>query len=112
MKEDPANVVERCLGGPSAVAKLVRKDASSVSRWKLPKEKGGSEGRVPLKNLFKIWCELIKAGAAVSLEQIVFTSAERIEIDALRTDACVGSSSQNPAAPSSPQTLQKVGVTE
>lgn len=86
MEKDPANFVVKLLGGASAVSSLIGKDVSSVLRWKLPKAKRGAGGRIPLANLFTIWCSLVKEGHPVTLEQVVFTESEQAELLALREE--------------------------
>lgn len=43
----PADIVISRFGGVRALARLLNKDPSTISRWRQPKEKGGMEGRVP-----------------------------------------------------------------
>ncbi|MEW4459465.1 hypothetical protein AB1K42_15340 [Roseibium algicola] len=83
MSKDPAVLVVRACGGLKATAALVGKDTSSVFRWRSPKNKGGADGRVPGGNLFLIWCELIRRGKPISLEELVFTEQERLLISDL-----------------------------
>jgi hypothetical protein len=85
MKQDPAILAMEALGGSRALATLLEKDRSVVNRWKLPREKGGADGRIPASNLFPIWCALIKGGICLSLEELVFTEEERKLISSLRT---------------------------
>ncbi|MBG6172946.1 hypothetical protein IWQ55_000027 [Labrenzia sp. EL_208] len=85
MEKDPAQFVVDLLGGPTTVGKLVNRDVSSVFRWRLSKEKKGADGRIPLGNMFVIWCELIKSDACISLEQVVFTEAEQKELALLQS---------------------------
>lgn len=87
MEKDPAQFIVDFLGGPTVVGKLVNRDVSSVFRWRLSKEKKGADGRIPLANLFVIWCELVKSGASISLEQVVFTEEEQNKIALLRNMA-------------------------
>ena len=42
-----ARVIEKC-GGIEATAKLVRRHRSVVNRWLLPKESGGTGGKIPM----------------------------------------------------------------
>jgi hypothetical protein len=84
MKNDPAYLVPKALGGAKATGLLVGKTKSAVHRWSLPKTKGGAEGRVPASNIFPIWCALIERGSALSLEELVFTADERAAIAELR----------------------------
>ncbi|MBG6205409.1 hypothetical protein IWQ49_000053 [Labrenzia sp. EL_126] len=105
MEKDPAQFVVDLLGGPTNVGKLVNRDVSSVFRWRLSKDKKGADGRIPLGNLFVIWCELIKSKASISLEQVVFTEAEQEELALLRVQM-----SQEQEIPSSRKTEENYGV--
>lgn len=43
-------VAERVIkkfGGPQAVAEIVGRDVSRIHRWTYPKERGGTDGRIP-----------------------------------------------------------------
>ncbi len=84
MNKDPAVLVVRACGGLKATAALVGKDTSSVFVWRSPRSKGGADGRVPGGNLFLIWCELIRRGKPISLEELVFTERERLQITELQ----------------------------
>lgn len=43
----PADIVITRFGGVRALARLLGKDPSTVTRWRQPKDKGGMDGRVP-----------------------------------------------------------------
>lgn len=84
MKNDPAELVLVAMGGLTALARALRKDVSTVFRWRLPRNKGGADGRVPAKNFFPIWCALVQKGEPMTLEELVFTSGERDIINEIR----------------------------
>ena len=42
-------VIEKC-GGEAAVAKMAGVHISRVHRWTYPKERGGTDGRIPSKH--------------------------------------------------------------
>ncbi len=84
MNNDPAILALKAVGGLAAAARLLNKDTSTVFRWRLSKDKGGADGRVPPKNFFAIWCEAIIRGSDLSLEELVFTAEERAAIAELR----------------------------
>ena len=84
MKNDPAELVLDPMGGLTALARELGKDVSTVFRWRLPKSKGGADGRVPSKNFFPIWCFLVEKGEPITLEELVFTASEREIIAGLR----------------------------
>lgn len=46
---DPArSIIQRC-GGATAVAHMTGRDVSRVRRWTFPRERGGSDGIIPMK---------------------------------------------------------------
>lgn len=49
MRCDPADSIIKLLGGLSAVAKAANTTATTVMRWRMPREKGGTGGFVPRK---------------------------------------------------------------
>lgn len=44
---EPAATIIRTLGGLSAVADAVSTTTTTVQRWRLPREKGGTGGYIP-----------------------------------------------------------------
>jgi hypothetical protein len=44
---EPAKTVIDICGGLKATAKLARRDLSRVVRWTYPKDRGGTDGRIP-----------------------------------------------------------------
>lgn len=84
MKNDPAHLVPKTLGGPKALAKLLDMSVSAIYRWGFPKAKGGTEGHVPSAHIFRVWCALLEQGSTLSLEEVVFTEEERAQISDLR----------------------------
>lgn len=55
---NPALQIIEKLGGALAVAEGLKIDVSSVHKWTYPKEKGGTDGRIPSKRQE----EIIKLG--------------------------------------------------
>lgn len=47
MKLSPAEYVIRVFGSVRETARAVDRDESCVSRWKAPKSKGGTGGKIP-----------------------------------------------------------------
>ena len=45
----PADTVISKFGGVRSLARLLKKDPSTIHRWKMPAEKGGLGGRIPSK---------------------------------------------------------------
>jgi transposase-like protein len=51
--EPAKNIIER-LGGVSAVAEAIGVYRSTVNNWRLPASQGGTDGRVPAKQIPKL----------------------------------------------------------
>lgn len=47
MRCEPANTIIHLFGGLSALAEVVGKAPHTVMRWRMPKEKGGTDGIIP-----------------------------------------------------------------
>jgi len=47
---EPAHSIITALGGPTAVADLVGVHRTRVSMWKCSKERGGTDGLIPMKH--------------------------------------------------------------
>ncbi|WP_313522593.1 hypothetical protein [Shinella sp.] len=52
--EPAASIIDR-FGGPDAVQEITGADRTRVYRWTQPKEKGGTDGIIPLKPAQKLW---------------------------------------------------------
>lgn len=52
--EPAASIIDR-FGGPEAVQEITGADRTRVYRWTQPKEKGGTDGIIPLKPAQKLW---------------------------------------------------------
>ena len=48
---EPASTIIRLLGGPKKVADEIKIHRTRVSKWKLPKESGGTGGTIPPKHI-------------------------------------------------------------
>lgn len=55
---EPANTIIAALGGPSAVASRIGIHRTRVSKWKAPKDKGGTGGLIPQRHV----PDLVKMG--------------------------------------------------
>ena len=53
MQSPAERVIEKC-GGPQATASILGVHVSNVHRWKYPKERGGSDGRVPGRHQYDL----------------------------------------------------------
>ena len=51
MRCEPAHTIISNLGGVVETARLAGCSHASVSRWKTPKERGGTGGTIPVKNI-------------------------------------------------------------
>ena len=60
-----ARVIRKC-GGIARTAELVGKHRSTVNRWLLPKESGGTGGIVPAQHQQKLLAEAKRAGIELS----------------------------------------------
>ncbi len=52
--EPAASIIDR-FGGPDAVQEITGADRTRVYRWTQPREKGGTDGIIPLKPAQKLW---------------------------------------------------------
>lgn len=52
--EPAASIIDR-FGGPDAVQEITGADRTRVYRWTQPREKGGTDGMIPLKPAQKLW---------------------------------------------------------
>lgn len=52
---EPANKIITALGGPTEVAKILGVHRTRVSMWKAPKEKGGTDGLIPMWHAVKLF---------------------------------------------------------
>ena len=59
----PAEYVIESFGSGSEVARVLGVDKSTVSRWKLPKEKKGTNGTIPQK----YWAALLSEAQSRSI---------------------------------------------
>lgn len=51
---DPAKTIIAALGGVEAVAKITGKHVSRVYRWMASKERGGTDGLIPIEQALKL----------------------------------------------------------
>jgi hypothetical protein len=52
--EPAASIIDR-FGGPDAVQEITGADRTRVYRWTQPRERGGTDGIIPLKPAQKLW---------------------------------------------------------
>lgn len=63
-KLNPAWTVIQLLGGVRSTARAAEVDPSAVSRWAMPREKKGTEGRVPQRH----WRRLMAYASAQKIK--------------------------------------------
>lgn len=63
---DPAKSIIDRFGGPEEVRKITGASRTRVYRWQLPKEQGGTDGRIPPKPAEKLLEHARKAGMEFS----------------------------------------------
>ncbi|MCA0343839.1 MAG: hypothetical protein LCH99_29425 [Proteobacteria bacterium] len=52
--EPAASIIDR-FGGPDVVQEITGADRTRVYRWTQPKNKGGTDGMIPLRPALKLW---------------------------------------------------------
>ncbi|MGR9149633.1 hypothetical protein ACU8MT_09240 [Rhizobium leguminosarum] len=62
--EPAASIIDR-FGGPEAVQEITGADRTRVYRWTQPKEKGGTDGIIPLKPAQKLWAHAKATGLEI-----------------------------------------------
>lgn len=68
---EPASTVIARLGGVSKVASVCEVNISTVQRWRMSKEKGGSDGVIPARYMPRLLQHAAATGAPVSAEDII-----------------------------------------
>jgi len=81
---EPAASIIDLLGGTKEVAAIVGRTQTSVVKWRLPKDSGGTGGAVPGKCLFELYASAVSDGISVTLEEFVFTPEQRTAISRLK----------------------------
>lgn len=67
----PADRVIEAFGGVRATARLLGRNPSSVSRWRKPREEGGSDGRVPGAIQEEVLAKAKQAGLSLTAEDLI-----------------------------------------
>lgn len=81
MRCEPASSIVDKFGGLTAVASLVNVKVSTVQRWRMPKERGGTGGIIPHWHQTRLLEEAQRRG--VTLEPVDFFR-ESVPADAQR----------------------------
>lgn len=63
---EPAKSIIARFGGPDAVREITGASRTRVYRWQLPKEQGGTDGRIPPKPAEKLLSHAKKVGMEFS----------------------------------------------
>lgn len=74
MSMSPAEKVISAFGGVRAVARLLDLNSSSVSRWRMPADKRGLDGRVPSVHQGKILRLARERGVPLSADDLIYES--------------------------------------
>lgn len=82
MQCEPAAQIIRTLGGLSVVAKAADVTPTSVQRWRLPSEKGGTGGFIPRKHHDAIVKLAAERGIALPLHAFIDVDAARAAFEA------------------------------
>jgi transposase-like protein len=67
----PADKVIKAFGGVRATARVLGRNASSVSRWRKPVSEGGTGGRVPGGLLSDVLAAAREQGLALSADDLI-----------------------------------------
>lgn len=67
----PADKVIHAFGGVRAVARALGVNSSSVSRWRMPAERRGLDGRVPSRHQARILQIARDSGMALAAEDLI-----------------------------------------
>lgn len=59
---EPAKTVVYIMGGTKIVAQVAGVHTSQVSKWRWPKERGGTDGLIPMKNAILLLAEARRLG--------------------------------------------------
>ncbi len=72
---EPANSIIEKFGGAAAVAEIVGRHRTQVTRWTWSKARGGANGRVPQEHVDTLIAAAAKADIALSLTDFFPTTA-------------------------------------
>ncbi|KQV28131.1 hypothetical protein ASC97_07225 [Rhizobium sp. Root1203] len=64
-KLEPAASIIDLFGGPDVVQQITGSDRTRVYRWTQPKEKGGTDGIIPLRPAQKLWAHAKATGMEI-----------------------------------------------
>lgn len=71
MAYEPAHTVISRLGGLTKVSALCGVNISTVQRWKMPREKGGTGGLIPAKYMTALLRHANESGASLTADDMI-----------------------------------------
>jgi hypothetical protein len=71
----PADKVIKAFDGVRATARALGRNPSSVSRWRMSREDGGTGGRVPSNLQESVLLEAQKRGLCLTAEDLILSTA-------------------------------------
>lgn len=83
---EPATTVIRDLGGLGAVSRLLDTSVHTVKRWRMPIEKGGTNGGIPRKHVFPILVHCAAHDIPHTAETVLLTPEQSQHLVDLRTE--------------------------
>ena len=69
MALNPAHKIISKLGGERAVANVLGLNESGVYRWSYPRERGGTDGRIPARHIPRLLTHANEVGEVLRLEE-------------------------------------------
>lgn len=67
---EPASSVIGILGGPAKVSRLLSIHPVTVSKWKRPREVGGTGGRIPQRHWPALLCAAKESGLDLNIDAL------------------------------------------
>lgn len=67
----PADIVIARFEGVRPLARLLKKDPSTIHRWRMPADKGGLDGRVPSAVQVKLMELARERGIALTADELI-----------------------------------------
>lgn len=76
LPETPADKCIEAFGGIRALARALERNPSSISRWRRPKDEGGSAGAVPSSLQGRILALAQERGLSITAEDLILRTAK------------------------------------
>ena len=74
--ETPADKCIAAFGGVRALARELGRNQSSISRWRMPKEEGGTGGAIPTSMQGRVLALARARGLSLVAEDLILKAAE------------------------------------